>query len=103
MMLCGLDWNAWPARVSTGWELSSKRAKSPVVAPTNQGPVSDCTDHNIQTIAAGLSQCLIVDILNDVMWSGLECLAGKGLHGLGIEFQEGKKSGCGPNQSRPSQ
>eukprot|EP00956_Cyclotella_meneghiniana_P038031 scaffold147982_cov50-Cyclotella_meneghiniana.AAC.1 len=92
-----------PARVSTGWELSSKRAKSPVVAPTSQGPVSDCTDHNIQTIAARLSQCLIVDILNDVMWFGLECLASKGLHGLGIEFQEGKKSGCAPNQSRPSQ
>ena len=85
-----------------GWELSSKMAKSPVVAPTNQGPVSDCTDHNIQTIAAGLSQCLIVDILNDVMWSGLECLAGKGLHGLGIEFQEDKKYDYGPNQSRPS-
>eukprot|EP00956_Cyclotella_meneghiniana_P039858 scaffold181405_cov66-Cyclotella_meneghiniana.AAC.1 len=80
-MLSGLDWNAWPARVSTGWELSSKGTKSPVATPsTNQGPsVSDCTDHNIQTIAAGLSQCLIVDILNDVMWSGLECLAGKGL------------------------
>eukprot|EP00956_Cyclotella_meneghiniana_P025645 scaffold53882_cov39-Cyclotella_meneghiniana.AAC.1 len=38
--------------------------------------------------AAGLSQCLIVDMLNDVMWSGLECFASKGLHGLDIEFRE---------------
>ena len=96
MMLCGLDWNAWPARVSTGWELSSKRAKSPVAAPTNQGPVSDCTDHNIQTIAAGLSSCLIVDILNDVMRSGLECFACKGLHRLDFDCWEGEKFSCGP-------
>eukprot|EP00956_Cyclotella_meneghiniana_P036706 scaffold129293_cov46-Cyclotella_meneghiniana.AAC.2 len=57
--------------------------KSSVVAPTEQcGDVSDRTDLYIQTIANGLSQCLIVDILNDVMWSGLECFASKGVHGL---------------------
>ena len=71
MMLCGLDWNALPARVSTGWILSARRVKSLVVAPTEEGQVSDCEDLFILTIAAGLSQCLIVDILNDVMWSEL--------------------------------
>ena len=81
MMLCGLDWNAFTARVSTGWILSVWRVKSSIVAPTDheQGRVSDREDHYIQTIAAGLSQCLIVDILNGVMWSGLECFASKGL------------------------
>ena len=85
MMLCGLDWNALPARVSTGWMLSAGRVKSSVVAPTEEGQVSDCEDLFILTIAAGLSQCLIVDILNDVMWSGLECFASKGLHRLDFE------------------
>eukprot|EP00956_Cyclotella_meneghiniana_P043231 scaffold259375_cov60-Cyclotella_meneghiniana.AAC.1 len=32
-----LDWNALPARVSTGWVLSSSRGKSLVEAPTQQG------------------------------------------------------------------
>ena len=82
MMLCGLDWNALPAMVSTGWIFSFQRVKISVVASTDQGLVSDKVDLNIQTIAAGLSQCLIEDILNDVMWSGLECFASKGLHGL---------------------
>ena len=54
--------------------------------------IDDFVDLNIQTIAAGLSQYLIMDILNDVMQSGLECFASKGLHGLGIEFQQGEKS-----------
>ena len=72
MMLCGLDWNALPARVSTGWMLSAGRVKSSVVAPTEEGQVSDCEDLFILTIAAGLSQCLIVDILNDDMRSRLE-------------------------------
>ena len=81
-MLCGLDWNALSARVSTGWIFSVQWMKISVVAPTDQGLVSDKVDLNIQTIAAGLSQCLIEDILNDVMWSGLECFASNGLHGL---------------------
>ena len=92
MMLCGLDWNALGAHVSTGWILSWKRVKSHVVAQSEQGQVGDCVDHSIQTIAAGLSQCLILDILNDVMWFGLECFTSKGLHRLDIEFQKGKKS-----------
>ena len=85
MILCGLDWNALPARVSTGWILSARRVKSSVVAlvlKKAKSVTGDCEDLFIQTIAAGLSQCLIVDILNDVMWSGLECFASKGLHGL---------------------
>ena len=49
---------------------------------TDQGQISCWVNLNIQSIAAGLSQCLIVNILNDVMWSGLECFASKGLHGL---------------------
>eukprot|EP00956_Cyclotella_meneghiniana_P032769 scaffold91320_cov73-Cyclotella_meneghiniana.AAC.1 len=52
---------------------------------TEEGQVSDCEDLIIQIIAAGLSQCLIVDILTDVMWSGLECIAIKGLHRLDFE------------------
>ena len=95
-MLCGLDWNALPARVSTGWIFSVQRVKISVVASTDQGLVSDKVDLNIQTIAAGLSQCLIEDILNDVMWSGLECFASKGLHRLDFECQEGEKFSCGP-------
>ena len=55
-----------------------------------KGQASDCVDRNIQTIAAGPSQCLIVDILNDVMQFGLECFASKGLHGQGLELNEGK-------------
>ena len=38
---------------------------------SEQGQVSDCVDQNIQTIAAGPSQCLIMDILNDVVGFGL--------------------------------
>eukprot|EP00956_Cyclotella_meneghiniana_P030976 scaffold79962_cov20-Cyclotella_meneghiniana.AAC.1 len=38
-----------------------------------EGQVSDREDLFILTIAAGLSQCLIVDMMNDVMRSGLEC------------------------------
>ena len=49
-------------------------------------------DRNIQTIAAGLSQYLIMDISNDDMQFGLECFASKGLCGLDIEFQKGEKS-----------
>ena len=52
---------------------------------------------NIQTIAAGLSQCLIVDMLNDVMRSGLECFASKGLHGVDFQCREGEKFSCAPN------
>eukprot|EP00956_Cyclotella_meneghiniana_P034541 scaffold105915_cov89-Cyclotella_meneghiniana.AAC.1 len=63
---------------------------------TEKVQVSVCGEFFIQTIAAGLSQCLIVDMLNDVMWSGLECFASKGLHGLDFECQEGKKFSCGP-------
>ena len=89
MMLCGLDWNALVAGVSTGWVLSRKRVKSHVVAQSEQGQVGDCVDHSIQTIAAGLSQCLIMDILNDVVQFGLECFASKGLHGLGFWILDG--------------
>ena len=70
--------------------------KSSVVAPTEEDQVSDCEDLFILTIAAGLSQCLIVDMMNDVMWSGLECFASKGLHRLDFECQEGEKFNCGP-------
>eukprot|EP00956_Cyclotella_meneghiniana_P030094 scaffold74923_cov24-Cyclotella_meneghiniana.AAC.4 len=77
-----LDWNALLARVSTDWQLVYK------------GQASDCVDHNIQTIAAGPSQCLIMDILNDVMQFGLECFAGKGLNRLGIELAVIKISSC---------
>ena len=56
------------------------------MAPSVQGQVRDCVDHIIQTTAAGLSQCLIMDILNGDMQFGLECFAGKGLHRLGIEL-----------------
>ena len=91
MMICGLDWSALPCRISTGLILSAGRVKSSVVAPTEEGQVSDCEDLFILTIAAGLSQCLIVDMMNDVMQSGLECFASKGLHGLGIEFHHGEK------------
>ena len=52
-------------------------------------------DRNIQTVAAGLSQYLIMDISNDVMQFGLECFASKGIHGLDIEFQNGEKSDRG--------
>ena len=65
-----------------------------VGAPSEVGQVSDCADHNIQTIAAGLSQCLIMDVLNDVMQFGLECFASKGLHGLDDVLWEGEKLGC---------
>ena len=61
-----------------------------VGAPSELGQISDCVDHNNQTIAAGLSQCLIMDILNDVMQFGLECFASKVLHGLGLELNKGK-------------
>eukprot|EP00956_Cyclotella_meneghiniana_P037795 scaffold144637_cov46-Cyclotella_meneghiniana.AAC.1 len=92
-MLCGLDWNALCARVSsTDWMLSAGRVKSSVVAPTEESRVSDCEDLFILTLTAGLSQCLIVDMMNDVMWSGLECFASKGLlHRLDFEYQEGEK------------
>eukprot|EP00956_Cyclotella_meneghiniana_P035625 scaffold116605_cov98-Cyclotella_meneghiniana.AAC.1 len=98
MMLCGLDWNALSARVSsTGWILSAGRVKSSVVAPTEGSQVSDCEDLNILTIAAGLSQCHSVNMMNDVMRSGLECFASKGLlHRLDFECQEGEKFSCDP-------
>eukprot|EP00956_Cyclotella_meneghiniana_P027354 scaffold61118_cov37-Cyclotella_meneghiniana.AAC.1 len=54
-------------------------------------------------IAAGLSQCLIVDMMNDVMRSGLECFLSKGLHGLDFEFLKGEKFSCGPYRRKPSQ
>ena len=95
-MLCGLDWNALPARVSTGWIFSVQRVKISVVASTDQGQISCWVDLNIQSIAAGLSQCLIVNILNDVMWSGLECFVSKGLNGLDFQCGEGEKFSCGP-------
>ena len=63
--------------------------KGSVVTPTEHGQVSECVDHNTQTIAAGLSQCLIMDILNDVVQFGLECFASKGLHGLGFWILDG--------------
>ena len=73
------------------------------MAPTQQSQFSDSVDHNIQTIAAGQSQCLIMDILNDVVQFGLECFASKGLHWLDFEYNEGKKSNCGPNSTKPVQ
>ena len=70
--------------------------KSSVVAPTEEGQVSDCEDLFILTIAAGLSQCFIVNMMNDVMRSGLECFVCKGLHRLDFECREGEKFSCGP-------
>ena len=102
-MLCGLDWNALSAMVSTDWILSVRRVKSSVVAPTVEGQVIVCAELFIQTIAAGLPQCLIVDMLNDVMRSGLECFASNGLHGLDFECGEGEKFRCGPNCMKLSQ
>ena len=67
-----------------------------LVAPSEQGQVSDCVNQNIQTIAAGPSQWLIVDILNDVMRFELECIASKGLHGVNLELKERRKLVCGP-------
>eukprot|EP00956_Cyclotella_meneghiniana_P036865 scaffold131539_cov43-Cyclotella_meneghiniana.AAC.2 len=90
-MLCGLDWNALPSKVSVVSILIAGRVKSSVVAPTEEGRVSDHEDLFILTIAAGLSQCLIVDILNDVMRSGLECFACKGLRNLNFDCWEGEK------------
>ena len=58
--------------------------ETPIVAPPVQGQVRGCVDHIIQTTAAGLSQCLIMDILNDDMQFGLGCLSSKGLHMLGF-------------------
>ena len=58
------------------------------MAPSEQGPINDCVDHFIQTIAAGPSKCLIMDILNDVIVFGLGCIASKGLHGLNFELKE---------------
>ena len=55
------------ARVSPGLILSARMVISSVATPTEHGQVSECVDHNTQTIAAGLSQCLIMDILNDDM------------------------------------
>ena len=95
MILSSLDWNALLARVFTGWVLRSEMVKSHLVETiVNKGQASDCADHNIQTIAAGPSQCLIMDILNDLIQCGLECFAGKGLHRLGIEIRDGKISSC---------
>eukprot|EP00956_Cyclotella_meneghiniana_P000029 scaffold55_cov69-Cyclotella_meneghiniana.AAC.2 len=99
-MLCGLDWNALTDSVSTGWILSAGRVKRSFIvalAPTEQGRVSDRADLYIQAIAAGLSQCLIVDILNGVMWSGLECSDSKCVHGLDFECRESEKISCCPN------
>ena len=68
------------------------------------GQASDCVDRNIQTIAAGPSQCLIMDILNDVMQIGLECIAGKGLHKLGVLSSQSSKSHLvATSVQRPSQ
>ena len=75
----------------------TQRVKSSDVATNVQGQVSVCGELFIQTIATGLSQCLIVDMLNDDMQSGLECTASKGLHGLDFECREGKKFSCGPD------
>ena len=72
-------------------------------APSELGQVSDCVDHNNQTIAADLSECLIMDILNDVIQFGLEWFASKGLHGLGSELNKGELSSGSPKWTRPSQ
>eukprot|EP00956_Cyclotella_meneghiniana_P040764 scaffold204607_cov53-Cyclotella_meneghiniana.AAC.2 len=54
-------------------------------------------DLNIQTIAASMqSQCLTVDMLNGVKWSGLEYSASKRLHWLDFEcWDRGEKFSCG--------
>eukprot|EP00956_Cyclotella_meneghiniana_P021721 scaffold39963_cov61-Cyclotella_meneghiniana.AAC.1 len=113
-----LDWNALPARVSAFWvfelweyekvwlQTQANKAKSVTVwsmtckqvlldcpnnlaaFPSEQGQVSDCVVNDMQTSAAGLSQCIIMDILNDVMQFGLEFYASKGLCFLGFEIWE---------------
>eukprot|EP00956_Cyclotella_meneghiniana_P038851 scaffold161125_cov56-Cyclotella_meneghiniana.AAC.1 len=55
---------------------------------TEEGQVSDCEDLFILKVTAGLSQCLIVNMMNDVMRSGLECFVCKGLHCLDFEWWE---------------
>eukprot|EP00956_Cyclotella_meneghiniana_P027976 scaffold64164_cov22-Cyclotella_meneghiniana.AAC.1 len=60
----------------------------------NKGQASDSTDHDIQTIAAGPSQCLIMDILNDVMHLDWNALLAKGLRRLGIELAVIKILSC---------
>ena len=77
-------------------ELKQRRKVSCLLTPSEQGQVSDCVDHNIHTTAAGPSQCLIMDILNDVRGFGLECIASKGLHGLNFVLFERKKLSCVP-------
>ena len=85
-----------------GLDFECRECENSVVAPAQEGQVVDCEDLFILTIAAGMSQCLILDTLNDVMWFGLECFTSKGLHWLGFELEEGKKSHCGPNCRMPS-
>eukprot|EP00956_Cyclotella_meneghiniana_P026943 scaffold59470_cov36-Cyclotella_meneghiniana.AAC.1 len=45
----------------------------------------------MQTSAAGLSQCIIMDVLNDIMQFGLECFASECLYFLGFELWECEK------------
>eukprot|EP00956_Cyclotella_meneghiniana_P022980 scaffold44096_cov82-Cyclotella_meneghiniana.AAC.1 len=82
-MLCGLDWNALPARDSTGWILSAGRQGTPppgflsqwevekfsCCPYTEKVQVSVCGELFIQTIAAaGLSQCLIQSARDSMGW-----------------------------------
>eukprot|EP00956_Cyclotella_meneghiniana_P032160 scaffold87071_cov43-Cyclotella_meneghiniana.AAC.1 len=89
-----------PQRLNTSkvswWGCFHLCGESCLVAPSEQDHGSHTVEHNIQTIAAGPSQCLIMDTLNDVVGFGLECIASKGLHGLNFELKERRKLSCGP-------
>eukprot|EP00956_Cyclotella_meneghiniana_P026945 scaffold59470_cov36-Cyclotella_meneghiniana.AAC.3 len=50
--------------------------------------------------AAGLSQCIITDILNDAMQFGLECFAREGLCFLGFELWECEKVWLRPQPNK---
>eukprot|EP00956_Cyclotella_meneghiniana_P043583 scaffold277712_cov159-Cyclotella_meneghiniana.AAC.1 len=88
-MLWGFGLECIASKGLHGLNLELKqRRKLSIVSPSEQDQGSDCVDHNIHTIAAGPSQCLIMDILNDDMGFGLECIASKGLHGLNFVLFE---------------
>ena len=93
VMRFGIEYIASKGLQGLNFELKEKRNLC-CGHRSEQGQVSDCVDHFIQTIAAGPSQCLIMNILNDVMVFGLKCIASKGLHGLNFEIKEKRNLSC---------
>ena len=102
MMLCSLDWNALLVMLCAFWVLSSGSVKRRALVPSKLGQFIKYVVNDMQTSAAGLSQCIIMDILNDVMQFGLECTADKGLHRLGIELAVIQISSCIANSEQRS-